>query len=141
MSVKSTKLYDVLGLSPNSDEAAIKKAYLKLARQYHPDKNPEGVETFKEIQFAYEILSDKEKKEIYDKYGEEGLKEGGGPGFDHDDLFSFFGFPFGNGQRRGPQKKTKRKRFIKCISCYFGRSLFGKRNSIPNRKNYTLSYL
>jgi len=94
MSGKHTRLYDILGVTPGADGDAIKKAYLKMARTYHPDKNPEGAEKFKEIQVAYEILSDSEKKEIYDKYGEEGLKEGmGGPGFGgHDDLFSFFGF-------------------------------------------------
>jgi len=109
MSQNNTKLYDILGVAPDSNEATIKKAYLKLARQYHPDKNPEGAEKFKEIQLAYEILSDAEKKEVYDKYGEEGLKEGfGGPGFDHEDLFSFFGFPFG-GSRRGGGPPRKRK--------------------------------
>jgi DnaJ family protein A protein 2 len=112
MSRKDTKLYDILGVTPEADEATIKKAYLKMARTYHPDKNPEGAEKFKEIQVAYEILSDASKKELYDKYGEEGLKEGmGGSGFDHEDLFSFFGFPFG-GQRRGqggPPRKRKGK--------------------------------
>jgi len=118
MSGKHTKLYDILGIAPSADEATIKKAYLKMARTYHPDKNPEGAEKFKEIQVAYEILSDAQKKEIYDKYGEEGLKEGlGGPGFDHEDLFSFFGFPFsrggpGGGPHRhggGPPRKRKGK--------------------------------
>jgi len=102
MSGKHTRLYDILGVTPGADGDAIKKAYLKMARTYHPDKNPEGAEKFKEIQVAYEILSDSEKKEIYDKYGEEGLKEGmGGPG-GHDDLFSFFGFPFARGGPGGP---------------------------------------
>jgi len=105
---RSTKLYDILGVPPDADESAIKKSYLKLARQYHPDKNPDGAEKFKEIQVAYEVLSDPEKKGIYDKYGEEGLKEGAGPGFDHEDLFSFFGFPFG-GSRKGGGPPRKRK--------------------------------
>jgi len=113
MSAKSTKLYDILGVAPDANESAIKKAYLKMARQYHPDKNPEGAEKFKEIQVAYEVLSDPEKKEVYDKYGEEGLKEGmGGSGFDQEDLFSFFGFPGFGGARRGgggPPRKRKGK--------------------------------
>eukprot|EP01118_Nematostelium_gracile_P004921 TRINITY_DN1586_c0_g1_i3.p1 TRINITY_DN1586_c0_g1~~TRINITY_DN1586_c0_g1_i3.p1 ORF type:complete len:197 (-),score=53.82 TRINITY_DN1586_c0_g1_i3:319-909(-) len=108
----NTKLYDVLGVAPNADESTIKKAYLKLARTYHPDKNPDGAEKFKEIQVAYEVLSDPEKKEIYDKYGEEGLRGEMGPGgFDGDDIFSFFGFPFSNGgpRRGGPPRKRKGK--------------------------------
>jgi len=116
MSGKHTRLYDILGIAPGADEGSIKKAYLKMARAFHPDKNPEGAEKFKEIQVAYEILSSPEKKEIYDKYGEEGLKEGmGGPGFDHEDLFSFFGFPFASrgghpgGRGGGPPRKRKGK--------------------------------
>jgi len=107
------KLYEILGVPNTADEAAIKKAYLKMARTYHPDKNPEGAEKFKEIQLAYELLSDPEKKEMYDKYGDEGLKEGfGSQGFDGEDLFSFFGFPFGQRGGRGgsgPPRKRKGK--------------------------------
>ena len=73
--------YKVLGVSRNATEDELKKAYRKLALKYHPDKNKEkGAEDkFKEIGEAYEVLSDKQKREIYDKYGEEGLK-GGVPG-------------------------------------------------------------
>lgn len=106
----NTKLYESLGLEPGASESQIKKAYLKLARQYHPDKNPEGADKFKEISFAYEVLSDAEKREVYDKYGEEGLQGGGGHGFDDDIFSSFFGFPFGQGgPRRGPPRKRKGK--------------------------------
>jgi len=65
-------LYKTLGISDNASEAEIKKAYRKLARQYHPDvnKDPGAEEKFKEINSAYEILSDKEKKSKYDAYGD-----------------------------------------------------------------------
>lgn len=74
--------YKILGLSKGASDEDIKKAYRKLALKYHPDKNKESgaEEKFKEVAEAYEILSDPKKKEIYDKYGEDGLKMGAGPG-------------------------------------------------------------
>jgi len=80
--------YKVLGIQKGSSDDEIKKAYRKLALKYHPDKNkaPGAEEKFKEIAEAYDVLSDTKKREIYDKYGEEGLKgglggEGGQQGF------------------------------------------------------------
>ena len=74
--------YKILGVARGADDDEIKKAYRKMALKYHPDKNksPGAEEKFKEIAEAYEILSDSKKKEIYDKYGEEGLKQGAGGG-------------------------------------------------------------
>lgn len=68
----SKSLYDTLEVSQNASESEIKKAYRKLARQYHPDvnKSPEAEEKFKEINAAYEVLSDKEKKAQYDQFGD-----------------------------------------------------------------------
>ncbi|KAG1688796.1 DnaJ subfamily A member 2 [Nymphon striatum] len=83
------KLYDVLGVTRNAGEHELKKSYRKLAKEFHPDKNPNAGEKFKEISFAYEVLSDPSKREVYDRYGMKGLQEGGheGPaGFG--DLFS-----------------------------------------------------
>ncbi|XP_037931994.1 dnaJ protein homolog 1-like [Teleopsis dalmanni] len=73
--------YKILGINKNATEEEIKKAYRKLALKYHPDKNksPQAEERFIEIAEAYEVLSDKSKRDIYDQYGEEGLK-GGIPG-------------------------------------------------------------
>ncbi|KAF9430421.1 hypothetical protein BGZ76_000844 [Entomortierella beljakovae] len=73
--------YGILGLSKDADENQIKKAYRKLALKYHPDKNSaeEAKKKFHDISEAYEVLSDNNKKAIYDQYGEEGLK-GGPPG-------------------------------------------------------------
>ncbi|KAH0503883.1 DnaJ-like protein subfamily A member 2 [Microtus ochrogaster] len=76
--VADTKLYDILGVPPGASENELKKAYRKLAKEYHPDKNPNAGDKFKEISFAYEVLSNPEKQELYDRYGEQGLREGEG---------------------------------------------------------------
>nr|AAP31270.1 DNAJ-1 [Drosophila orena] len=75
--------YKILGIDRKASDDEIKKAYRKLALKYHPDKNksPQAEERFKEIAEAYEVLSDKKKRDIFDKYGEDGLK-GGQPGPD-----------------------------------------------------------
>lgn len=73
--------YQILGVPRDADADQIKKAYRKLALEYHPDKNPGNVEAeerFKEISEAYEVLSDPEKRRVYDQYGHEGLRGGGG---------------------------------------------------------------
>jgi len=96
--VKDTKLYDLLGVTPTSTQAEIKKSYRKLALKYHPDKNPGSEDKFKEISYAFEVLSDETKKRIYDQGGMEALKEGGGGGGGHNpmDIFDMF---FGGGMR------------------------------------------
>ncbi len=68
--------YKILGLSRSATDDDVKKAYRKMALRFHPDKNKSAgaEEKFKEIAEAYEVLSDKKKREIYDQYGEEGLK-------------------------------------------------------------------
>lgn len=73
--------YKILGIQKGANDDEIKKAYRKLALKYHPDKNktPGADDRFKEIAEAYEVLSDKKKRDVYDQYGEEGLK-GGVPG-------------------------------------------------------------
>merc|ERR1719223_2186408 len=73
----TTKFYKTLEVEKNATEAEIKKAYRKLAVKHHPDKGGDP-ENFKEITRAYEVLSDSEKREKYDKYGEEGLDGDGG---------------------------------------------------------------
>ncbi|RXN38595.1 dnaJ -like protein [Labeo rohita] len=103
--VADTKLYDILGVSPSATENELKKAYRKLAKEYHPDKNPNAGDKFKEISFAYEVLTNPEKKDLYDRYGEQGLREGGGGGAGMEDIFShifgggLFGFMGGQSSR------------------------------------------
>jgi len=85
--------YEVLGVPKTSDEAEIKKAYRKLAMQFHPDKNPdnkEAEEKFKEASEAYEVLSDKDKRQIYDQYGHAGIDQQFGSGGFNWDNFSHF---------------------------------------------------
>lgn len=103
--VDTTKLYETLGVEKSADQKDIKKAYRKLAVKHHPDKGGDE-HKFKEINAAYEILSDTEKRAKYDKYGLEGVSEegGGGGGGGADDLFNIF---FGGGarsRRSGPRR-------------------------------------
>ena len=99
--------YELLGISRNTGEEEIKKAYRKLALQYHPDRNPgdkQAEEKFKEVSEAYSVLSDPHKRAQYDQFGHAAFGEGG-PGFDFsggfEDIFGdIFGEFFGGGGRR-----------------------------------------
>lgn len=86
--------YEVLGIDKNASSDDIKKSYRKLAKKYHPDINKEAgaEEKFKEINEAYEVLSDPQKKQIYDEYGHAGLENGGMGGYDGFSGFSSGGF-------------------------------------------------
>ena len=91
--------YEVLSISRSASDNEIKKAYRKLAMKYHPDRNPddkEAEESFKQATEAYEVLSDGQKRQIYDAYGHEGLKSRGYQGPDFEDIFSSFGDIFGD---------------------------------------------
>lgn len=118
--------YEILGIDKNSSKDDIKKAYRKLAMQYHPDRNPgnaEAEEKFKEAAEAYEVLSNDDKKAKYDRYGHSGLKGGQDyQGFSNaNDIFSHFSDIFGGsfggssifddffgggGQTRGSRRRT-----------------------------------
>ncbi|NXF96013.1 DNJB5 protein, partial [Eubucco bourcierii] len=80
VAVMGKDYYKILGIQTGANEDEIKKAYRKMALKYHPDKNkdPNAEEKFKEIAEAYDVLSDPKKRAVYDQYGEEGLKTGGG---------------------------------------------------------------
>ncbi|MGN0672246.1 MAG: molecular chaperone DnaJ [Anaerovoracaceae bacterium] len=110
--------YEVLGLQKGASDDEIKKAFRKLAMKYHPDRNPgdkEAEEKFKEINEAYAVLSDPDKKDKYDRFGHAGVDPnagfGSGAGFGgfggFDDIFDMFGGMFGGGgqrRRNGPKK-------------------------------------
>jgi len=102
--VNNKEYYNILNVDKTASHSEIKKAYYKLAKTHHPDKGG-NEEKFKKIMTAYEVLSDKDKRETYDNYGEEGLSESGGMNvnpFEH--MFNMSGF----GQR-GHQSNQKRK--------------------------------
>jgi molecular chaperone DnaJ len=111
--------YEILEVTKSADKSAIKKAYRKMAMKYHPDKNPgdnEAEEKFKAVNEAYQVLSDDEKRSIYDRYGKAGLEghgggrsSGGFGGFD--DLSSIFEEMFGGGFSSGSRGQRRRKTY------------------------------
>jgi len=135
--------YEVLGLGKSASEADIKKAYRTLAKKYHPDMNkaPDAAEHFKEVQEAYDVLSDPQKKAAYDQFGHAGMEGAnfgsgfggfGAGGFEADlsDLFgSFFGggFTSSRAQRSGPRKGQDRLMQMKVS---FMDAIFGKEETI-----------
>ena len=92
--------YQLLGVAQDAGTDEIKRAYRKLALKYHPDRNPgdtEAEEKFKEISNAFQVLSDPEKRQLYDRYGPDGPSRAGFGGFDSvQDIFSSFGDIFGD---------------------------------------------
>jgi len=108
--------YEVLGVARNAAPEEIKKAYRQLALQHHPDRNKgdkQAEEKFKEAAEAYEVLSDSEKRQLYDRFGHDGLRQTGFTGFrDFDDIFSSFGDIFeeffGFGGRGGGRSRARR---------------------------------
>jgi len=127
----SEDYYDLLGVDRSADQAALKKAYRKQAMRYHPDRNPGDADAearFKEVSEAYDVLSDSEKRSIYDRYGREGLENRGmGGGFgDIGDIFSGFGDIFGDlfgfGSSAGRRKGADLRMGIKMTlsECFYG---------------------
>jgi molecular chaperone DnaJ len=138
--------YDVLGVGRNASEDEIRAAFRKLARQYHPDVNKDqgAEEKFKEINEAYGVLSDSDKRARYDRFGKEGL---GGMGGFHDytvdlgdifeDLFGGFGFSTGRRSRRSP----RRGRDLQLqVSLTFEEAVFGVEKEIEFSRDETCSH-
>ena len=111
--MKTLDPYELLGVARDADDATIKKAYRKLARQYHPDVNPDPAaqERFKEVSHAYEILSDPQKRAAFDRGGDVfGGFSGAGAGFSFTDIMdAFFGGQAGGAAAgRGPRPRVRR---------------------------------
>lgn len=141
MAEQKRDYYEVLGISKGATEDEIKKAYRKMAKETHPDLHP-GDETaaarFKEVNEAYGVLSDKEKKARYDQYGHAGVDpnfgagggfDGGFGGFDFGDLGdifgSFFGGGFGGGRRANPNAPQRGESLRLSLSIDFEEAAFG----------------
>ncbi len=136
--------YEILEVSRNATGAELKKAYRKLALKYHPDRNPnnkEAEENFKYVNEAYQVLSDDNKRAIYDKYGKAGLEgQGGRSGFGSmDDIMDIFNSMFGGGggfggfgrqARRDPSQKYALDFEIE-LDLAFNEAVFGCKKEIP----------
>ncbi len=138
--------YEILEINRNASDAEIKKAYRKLALKYHPDRNQgdkEAEEKFKQVNEAYQVLSDPQKRAIYDKYGHQGLENNGFSGFDDVDISdlnsifeSFFGGGFGGFGFSSSNKKSNQKYPLDIeteITLEFYEAIFGCEKDITYR--------
>lgn len=132
--------YDVLGVGRGASEAEVKKAFRRLARELHPDVNnhdPGAEEKFKAAAEAYEVLSDPERRRVYDAYGHEGLRSGGfgaggaGVGSVEDILQAFFGGGFGFEVRRGPMRGQDLMHAVELTAI---EAMLGKTVKIPSHE-------
>ena len=144
----SSDYYDTLGVGRNASDDEIKGAFRKLARQYHPDVNKEegAEEKFKEINEAYGVLSDKEKRARYDRFGKEGLGNMGGGFHDYtvdfgdifEEIFGGFGFSMGG---RGSRRSPRRGRDLQMqVTLTFEEAVFGVEKEIEFQREETCSH-
>jgi molecular chaperone DnaJ len=144
----SNDYYETLGVGRNANDDEIKAAFRKLARQYHPDVSKEegAEEKFKEINEAYGVLSDKDKRARYDRFGKEGLGNMGGGFHDYtqdggfsdifEELFNQFGFSSGRSSRRSP----RRGRDLQMqVNLTFEEAVFGVEKEIEFQREETCS--
>ncbi len=134
--------YELLGVARDASADEIKKAYRKLARELHPDKNPgnkEAEERFKQVSRAYEVLSDDQKRAQYDRFGEAGMSGGGGDPFaggfgDIIDAFFGGGSPFGGGAgRSGPSGPPRGQDLEVVLDVSFVDAVFGSQQEVRVR--------
>ncbi|MCP1309073.1 molecular chaperone DnaJ [Paenibacillus tyrfis] len=127
--------YEVLGVGKDASQEDIKKAYRKLARQYHPDVNKadDAESKFKEAKEAYDVLSDDQKKAQYDRFGHVDPNQGMGGGFNGADFGGFgdiFDMFFGGGQRRNPNAPQRGGDLQYTLTIEFKEAVFGKKTDI-----------
>jgi molecular chaperone DnaJ len=147
--VSKADYYDVLGVSRDASDQELKSAYRKQALKYHPDRNPgdhAAEEKFKEASEAYQVLSDGDKRAVYDRYGHAGLGgqgSGAGPfagGVDISDIFGeMFGemFNMGGGSQRGPQRGSRQRRGDDLrldLAIEFDQAFFGTETEVKIRR-------
>jgi len=131
--------YELLGVARDASPDDIKKAYRKLARELHPDRNPgdrEAEEKFKQVSHAYDVLSDQESRERYDRFGEAGLSGAGGDSFtggfgDIIDAFFGGGSPFGG--RSGPSGPLRGQDLEVVLEVSFVDAVFGSQQEVSVR--------
>src|SRR6266487_3839740 len=143
MATATTGPYETLGVSQTATQDEIKKAYRKLARQYHPDRNPGDAEAeakFKQVQTAYDLLSDAEKRRAYDQFGSADGRMGAGPGgaqwttfTENIDIGDLFGNLFGGGagRARGRPEPQRGADIEAVVNLSFEDSLRGIETRIP----------
>jgi len=147
--------YEVLGIQKGASEEEIKKAFRKMAMKYHPDRNPgdkEAEEKFKEVNEAYAVLSDPDKKSKYDRFGHAGVDPNAGfggaggfggfdgsfGGFDFNDIFDMFGGGFGGSSSRRSARRngpTKGRDIQKELTIDFTEAIFGCTKEVELTKN------
>ena len=130
-------LYEVLGVSKNASQDELKKAYRKLVREVHPDRNPGSEERFKEVQGAYDVLSDPEKRKQYDRFGSANGQPGAGAGgttfdFGDFDLGDIFGGLFNRGGNRQQPQRGQRGNDVEVeVRVSFEDALQGVQTTVP----------
>lgn len=137
--------YEVLGVSKSASQDEIKSAFRKLAKKYHPDvsKEPDAEAKFKEVQEAYAVLSDEDKRRQYDQFGHAAFQNGEGTGaggfggfdfsgFDYGDIFDniFGGFGFGSSRRNSGSRATKGKDTLLKMKITFEEAVYGTKKEV-----------